>query len=79
MKTALISWRTPSDTSKLGPVLARRTTLLLPVVVTVAAGGTVCAIASSRADGSGACWPCGLFVCGGDNFAGEVEPECAVY
>lgn len=57
------------------PVLARRI-LLLPVVIPVAARGTVRTLATARpADVRWTRGASGLFVCCGDNLGGQAQPE----
>ena len=63
-----------ADASEGGAVVARRAALLLAVVVAVAARCTVGALAA-LADLRGARRAGGLFVRGGDDLGGEVEPE----
>ena len=63
-----------ADASEGGTVVARRAALLLAVVVAVAARCTVGALAA-LADLRGARRAGGLFVRGGDDLGGEVEPE----
>ena len=71
----LLPGRTAADTSELWTELAGGTTLLLPVVLAVAAGRAVRALAAAgathlrRARGAS-----GLFVRGGDDLAREVQP-----
>ena len=71
----LLPGRTTADTSELWPELSRRT-LLLPVVLAVAAGRAVGALATSRAThlrrARGAD---SLFVRGGDDLGRKVQPE----
>ena len=70
----LLPGRATADTSKLWPELARRTTLLLPVVLAVAAGRAVGALAAAGTDSGGAGGAYRLFVRRGDNLSGEVKP-----
>lgn len=69
----LLPGRATADTSELWPELARRT-LLLPVVLAVAAGSTVGTLATRTTDLRRAGGTDRLFVRGGDDLAGEVEP-----
>ena len=62
-----------ADASEGGAVVARRAALLLAVVVAVAARCTVGAL-TALADLRGARRAGGLFVRGGDDLGGEVEP-----
>lgn len=72
-RVRLLPGRTTADTGELWPELSGGT-LLLPVVVAVAAGRTVGAIATGTTDLRRAGGTDRLFVRGGDNLAGEVEP-----
>ena len=71
----LLPGRTTADTSKLWPELARRTTLLLPVVLAVAAGRAVRALAAGATHLRRARGADGLFVRGGDDLGRKVQPE----
>ena len=73
----LLPRSTPSDASKLWPVISWSTFLLLAAVsITVATGRTVCTFASSSgADGSGARSADGFLVGSGDDLGGQVEPK----
>ena len=70
----LLAGRTTADTSELWPELARRT-LLLPVVVAVAAGRAVGALAAGATNLRRARGADRLFVRRGDDLAREVKPE----
>lgn len=70
----LLSGSTTADTSELWPELAGRT-LLLSVVVAISAGGTVGTLATRTTNLRRAVGANSLFVRGGDDLAGEVEPE----
>ena len=71
----LLPGRTTADASELWPELSRRT-LLLPVVLAVAAGRAVGALAAARAAHLGRTRRAnGLFVGGGDNLRGKVQPS----
>jgi hypothetical protein len=65
---------TAADTSELRAELARGTALLLAVVIPVATGRAVGAVATARADLCRARRADSLLVCRRDNLVGEVKP-----
>ena len=77
LRTRLLPRSTPADAGELWPELAGSTTLLLPVLVAVGAGGAVSTLAT-RADTSGAGRTSRLFVRGGNDLSGKVEPVAIV-
>ena len=73
--TRLLPRSTSSNTGELWPELARCTLLLLAVSLAVTTGRAVGAFTTTtRTDSSGARGASCLFVCGRDNFSGEMEP-----
>ena len=74
--SALFSGCASTNTSKLWPEHSRSTSLLLTVVVPVSTGSAVCALSSSTGSthSSRTRGTCGLFMCGGNNFSGEMQP-----
>ena len=71
----LLAGRTTADTSELWPELARGAALLLSVVVAVAAGRAVGALAAGATNLRRARGADRLFVRRGDDLAREVKPE----
>ena len=70
----LLPGRTTTDTSELWPELAGGT-LLLPVVLAVAAGRAVRTLATGATDLRGTGRARGLFMRGGDNLSRKVQPR----
>ena len=72
-RTRLLPRSTPADASELWPELAGSAALLLPVLLAVRTRGAVGTLATS-ANTSGAGRTSRLFVRGGNDLSGEVEP-----